>query len=366
MSRKSSTNSISKPVSNPVLMSHKSSTNSITKNWSGKEQFLTKLSETEYFMKQDNMFRKFKNIKKCKICHEEVGTGQFKLGEVTWNDSLTHYVKKHNLRPSAQFIDTIYRYQIPMKTQMSRLESKSKIFVKNNIKYIKISENQLQIIDALMKHGGYHKRYVDKSNTKLFRYSEHAGFLHFTNNGLDKITISCRSNVVDKDDNEIYFVKSVKEMLNYEYIFHTHPPTPKPGGRVTEGILYEFPSISDLFHFIYHYNNGSTYGSIVVAPEGLYNIRKLTQDMSKIKVNEDEMFKTIADVYLQVQNKFIDKYGSLFNSYTFFSKIAQDIEFIDIINGALEKYELHIDYFPRVKDSRGSWVLGTIYLPVYE
>ena len=40
----------------------------------------------------------------------------------------------------------------------------------------------------------------------------------------------------------------------YQYLFHTHPPTPKPGGRAGEGIVYEFPSIGDILHFIDHFN----------------------------------------------------------------------------------------------------------------
>ena len=56
-------------------------------------------------------------------------------------------------------------------------------------------------------------------------------------------------------------------------MFHTHPPTPFPGSRVVDGILYEFPSISDIYHFADHFNAGETQGSLIIAPEGMYIIR---------------------------------------------------------------------------------------------
>ena len=58
------------------------------------------------------------------------------------------------------------------------------------------------------------------------------------------------TNRVDKGDSEIYMPNNVDDMYNYEYMFHTHPPTPKPGGRADVGIMYELPSIGDLLHFI--------------------------------------------------------------------------------------------------------------------
>ena len=66
---------------------------------------------------------------------------------------------------------------------------------------------------------------------------------------------------------------NVEDMFNYEYIFHTHPPTPRPGGRVNVGIVYELPSIGDVLHFIDHFNDGKISGSIVITSEGIYNIR---------------------------------------------------------------------------------------------
>ena len=60
----------------------------------------------------------------------------------------------------------------------------------------------------------------------------------------------------------------------------------------------------------------------------------------------------------------IDKYGTDFTTYIFYSKIANDMTFIDKINVLLHEYNLHIDFFPRIKE-KNRWIIDTLYLPVY-
>ena len=219
-------------------------------------------------------------------------------------------------------------------------------------------------MDALYEHGGK-KIYEDKNETGSFKFSEHSGLLDFNDFGLEKIVVSGKTTRVDKNDDEIYLPKNMADAIDYEYIFHTHPATPKPGGRVSIGILYEFPSISDIFHFLDHFNLGITQGSIVITPEGLYNIRKNKFDMKKIKINEDKLFKEMVELYDDVQTDAVDRYGSNFNTYDFYSKIAQDTSFIERINNSLKKYNLHIDYYPRKKNKKGQWIIDTIYFPIH-
>ena len=158
----------------------------------------------------------------------------------------------------------------------------------------------------------------------------------------------------------------MKEAKDYEYIFHTHPPTPKHGGRAKEmGILYEFPSISDIFHFIDHFNDGTTQGSMVITPEGLYNIRKLIFDSKKLKLDEETLYTEMRNAMRNAQTKALDKYGTDFTTYDFYSKIAQDREYIGMINKVLNKYQITIDYFSRQVDEKGKWYIDTIYLPIY-
>ena len=154
----------------------------------------------------------------------------------------------------------------------NKIKFNSKIYIKNNIKYYKITRNQLLVLDALLYDGGgVTKKYLDSH--KNVRYSEHAGLLDFDATKLERIVISGKTTREDKDDLDILLPHDLPDLPDYEYIFHTHPPTPHPGGRVNQGILYEFPSISDIFHFIEHYNEGHVQGSIIITAEGLYIIK---------------------------------------------------------------------------------------------
>lgn len=170
---------------------------------------------------------------------------------------------------------------------------------------------------------------------------------------------------MDKGDEEIFLPRNVIDALDYEYIFHTHPPTPRPGGRAKEGILYEFPSTSDIFHFLDHFNKGVTQGSLVVTSEGMYNIRKLLFDKRKINIDEDKLFHELHDVFKQMQRDAIDKYGTEFSNSEFYSEIAQDHSFINKVNEILNDYQIHIDFFSRIKDENGKWIIDTIHLPIY-
>lgn len=336
--------------------------------WSGKEVLVEKLKEVEiYLMDRAKFFRYEKNkYKACLLCHKkDVITGLFTMNNIRWENGLKHYIKKHNIKPSDEFVDSIFRFKTKGE-KAGRIIAKINgvKVIKNDKKVLKVDRNQILIMDALMSHGGY-KLYVDTKHKHIFRYSEHAGLLDFNNTGLDKIIISGKTNRVDEEDDDIFLPKNMVDAYDYEYIFHTHPPTPKPGSRAKLGILYEFPSISDIFHFMDHYNGGRTQGSIVITPEGMYIIRKKTQDDKKIIIDEDNFYKDVTKVMWAVQKEAIKKYTTMFNKETFYSKIAQDQEYIEKINNILEKYQLYIDYYPRIKDDKNNWIIDTIYLPVY-
>ena len=336
------------------------------KPWQNQELFLKKLNDTHIVLRRKNKFSKYKINKECLICHEKnVTTGLFKLKNLRWEDGLYHYINVHNIKPSDEFIDYIFRYQLNPRVRTRKLAHLKGVTIqKNNITYLKIDRNQLLIIDALMKHGSS-KQYIDLKSRTIYRYSEHAGLLDFDAYGLEKIIVSGRTTRVDKNDSDIYQPQTMLDMFDYEYIFHTHPATPRPGGRAKLGILYEFPSISDIFHFIDHYNKGITQGSIVVTPEGLYNIRKMESDNKKIKINEDDFYQKILKTYKTVQKEALKQYGQNFSQNTFYADIAQNKKFIDKINEILNRYHIQIDYYPRIKDKLNRWVIDTIYLPVY-
>jgi len=329
-----------------------------------KEIILCKLKEVEMFLRRINRYKNYKNNKDCLICGQKnITSGIFTLNNIRWEDGLQHYIDAHNTKSSDEFISKIIQFkQRYRKDNQILARVKGKIRKKNNSKYIKLDKNQILIMDALMIHGSYDKNYED-IRKHLFRYSEHAGLLDFNNNGLDKIVVSAKTTRIDKNDDDIFLPNDIEEAYDYEYIFHTHPATPKLGGRVKNGLLYEFPSLSDIFHFIEHYNEGSTQGSIVITPEGLYNIR--AYDLSKkIRINENQFYRKMRDVFEDTQQEAIDIYGIKFSDKIFYTKIAQDIQYIKLINKELQKYNIYIDYYPRIKNKKGNWIIDTIYLPI--
>jgi hypothetical protein len=347
------------------------------KFWTDKEQFLDKLVKIEKFILFNKNFYNFEKPEKCLLCNEKenkdiiVSTGYYSLNDIIWKNSLIHYILHHNIKPSNEFIDFIYQYDIKKnnKDNFEILELNGDSYMQDNIKYLKVHRNQILILDALMIHGGYNKKYFDnlsnKQKKEMYRFSEHAGLLDFDDLGLDKIIVSAKTSRVDKGDEEIYLPKNMREAFDYEYMFHTHPPTPKPGSRADGGILYDFPSINDILHFIDHYNLGETQGSIVIAPEGLYNVRKFNNNKEKINIDdEDKMINVLTRVHNKVQYDSIKKYGIKFNLEKYYNEIVQDFTAIDEYNKILHEYDIHIDYFPRIKDSMGNWFIDTIYLPV--
>lgn len=351
-------NYISLGINNPKLQ--------VLEKWPNKEMFIDKLTSVQNQIKHNN-FIPYKKSKKCIFNDDDnVTTGYYNINNIKWEDGLLHYIKNHNVVPANNaFIEYIFNY----KNEESKPIITGKIngisIVKNDKKYLKLDRNQILILDALMEHGGYKIYKSSSQQKKIYKYSEHAGLLDFNTSGLEKIIISGNTTRVDLNDDDIFLPKNMIDAFDYEYIFHTHPPTPRPGGRAKEGILYEFPSVSDLFHFKDHYNGGRTQGSIVVAPEGMYIIRKKIYDNKKININEDMLYKNITKIMAQVQDMAIDKYGVYFSREIFFSQIAQDTVYINMINKVLNKYKMHIDYYPRIKDNKNHWVIDTIYLPVY-
>lgn len=334
------------------------------KVWNNKNEFIEKL-----YCVQDYIINYVKkNIIStdkldCLLCKEkDIISKRFILDKYIWDDGFIHYIEKHNIKPSDVFLDKIFKYGIPIEIDLP-IKLSSRIKQKENIVYLKLDKNQIMILDALMKHGGYNKKYYDTKKKEILRYSEHAGYIDIVEKNVENIIVSGNTLRIDRGDEEIFLPNSTNQTYNYEYIFHTHPPTPKPGGRAIDGILYEFPSSGDIFHFIDHYNDGKVIGSLVMTAEGLYNIRNLNND--KIDIDEDKLYEEIKKIFRQVQEKAIDKYGADFSTYEFYSKISQDTSFIEKINLTLKKYHLTIDFFPRVKDFRGSWIVDTIYIPLF-
>jgi hypothetical protein len=244
----------------------------------------------------------------------------------------------------------------------------NKRIVKYDTRYIKFSQNQLQILDALLYDGGV-KKYIDSSNN--LRYSEHSGILDFDKTKLERIIISGKSTREDEDDTDILLPHDFNDALDYEYIFHTHPPTPYPGGRAKDGILYEFPSVSDLYHFAYHYNEGNVQGSMIIAPEGIYIIR-MKQDVKHIAEPPDEIADKLDRLNLKIQKLAIEEHGTDFKGLKgqqkYYHNVCQDKKYIKMFNKIVTQYfnqDMQIVYKPRKYDHKTNrWSIANLYVKV--
>jgi hypothetical protein len=237
----------------------------------------------------------------------------------------------------------------------------SKIFSIEKNQYIKIKRNQLLILDALLDDGG---NKIYKGKNKKYLFSEHFGMLDINKKGLDKLIISAKSERIDDDDDDIYFPVDVEEAFQYEFIFHTHPPT-SGLTRVAEGILYEFPSIHDIYHFTDLYNKGNTQGSIIVAPEGLYII--CTIDNKKVKHPKSEkVFNDMINQLLKIQDKAIKEYGDNINADLYYNTIIQNKKYIKMYNEMVNKLfsdKIKIKYIARKYDETiKKWYLPSFYI----
>lgn len=277
----------------------------------------------------------------------------YKLGSYSWTKDLVKAIQSRNYKPPDKFIEKIFDYE--KKYSQERFLINGKVKRKKDIKYIKLDEIKIKILEMLFQDGS--KRIYNN------KYTEHAGYLDINEKKIDNIIISTTKKRIADNDKSIYLPdEDNMTSKNYSYIFHTHPATPKIGSRIDVGIIYEFPSINDIYHFIDQFNEGKTIGSIIIAPEGLYNIKKLLLDKKPININEIELEKEYKHVINHYQNKMIKKYKKITEDI-FYEKIVKKIP-IKKINKVLNKYGLQIDFYKRIKKNN-KWILETIYLELY-
>ena len=254
-------------------------------------------------------------------------------------------------------------------------ENLCKINIDNfNFSFSLLHTNNINIIDGVYEEGSYNI-FINKNknifNSDKFYFSEHSGFIIFNMNIVDKVIV-LNNYRTDKDDPTIFLPKNNIEALGVNYIFHTHPKTPELFSRFkSDGILYEFPSLNDIYHFIDHHNRGILNGSLVITPEGIYNIRKRNFNEKKIIIDEDIFDNLINDVYIECNKQAHEKYYKInFTENNFYKHIATNLEFIKKINNILEKFDITIDYICRVKskkinnDYKSKWIIPNFYLPI--
>jgi hypothetical protein len=277
----------------------------------------------------------------------------YKKKDLLFDNSLIHHVVEHNFKPPPEISKKIKRN--------TKIKIKATFKKENHLDTFVLDRNQLLILDGLMNYGR-DKLYSDKKHN--YRYSEHAGLLDFNHHGLEKILVSALTNRQDRDDPEILLPQNMPDALEYEFMFHTHPPTPYPGARAKVGVLYEFPSISDIYHFIEHYNVGETQGSMVITPEGIYIIHSTTGD-DKIVYNDDKnTFKELISSSFEIQTDAIQKYGIDYEKNNkFYTDVMTDFKYINDFNKMLKKYldnQIYVEYIPRIKDGSNNYIIDKL------
>jgi hypothetical protein len=254
------------------------------------------------------------------------------------------------------------------------------INIDNHITFLNINTNAFHIIDGLYQEGSK-QIYIDNNknvfNNNVNRYSEHHGYILFNNSKIDKI-ITLNQFRVSKNDPTIFLPKQNVELLKQKCIFHTHPTTPYIGSRFKNGIIYEFPSIMDINHFIEHHNRGELQVSLVITPEGLYSIRKKSFNKDKIVIDNDIFINEVERVYKQCLHEIIETYkhsivfdinNYKINDKYFYKYIASNIGYLIIINKILEKYDITIDFYGRVpikNNNKINYVFSDVYIPLHK
>lgn len=288
--------------------------------------------------------------------------------KISFDEYQIHLLKTHFL------IDSIFYKEI-CEVEDFRL--------KNNIEWCLLNTNGLNIINGLYEVGS-NQIYIEKkkniSQSKISRFSEHSGFIYFENKKIKTISVMTGSRV-ESSDPIIYMPTNCAEALKVDYIFHTHPKTPYIGSRVKNGIIYEFPSISDIVHFIEHHNEGRMLGSIIITPEGIYIIRKNNFDRGPINVDYDIMIENLENIFLECYEDSYSKYSiinyeelkirgevKIPDSY-FYSQISINYDYINKINKVLKKYGIFIDYYARTHFDKpdigvNEWLFDNIYVPM--
>lgn len=222
--------------------------------------------------------------------------------------------------------------------------------------YVHLNRNNLNIIDALMEHGSKRKYVSIHSKEKI--YSEHSGCIEVINNAVSKLILNPESDRIDIHDKSILMPRNNDIFAKYEFIFHTHPNASRNGGRINEGILYEFPSASDIFNFIKYHKDGILQGSLIVSPEGVYLIRRKNYliDLPDGNINSHKM---ISDFILSLERESIQSIktnlsniSELSNSDIFYQNVSSNTKYINSYNKFLDEkmFNLFIDYYPRERD----------------
>lgn len=290
-------------------------------------------------------------------CNECRSHKYYQTGNIIWSSNVQHRINDHQLYPSAYFTKVIMGIQLID----NYIVNPPLILEQTNLfDYVPLHYNKLLIIDALLKEGSF-PRY---ENENKFIYSEHSGAISINNKVVENIIISAQTDRIDIFDQNIYLPINANILSDYEYIFHTHPNATSYAGRINEGIIYEFPSASDILNFVRYHDTGIAQASLIIAPEGSYLIRPLT--VTKTYDFEPDFYHELRKYILKLEKMAVKELHKLDLDFTdpdiFHEYISSDLRYIKLYNKYLNAYNLFIEYYPRHKKN-GEWCLRQINLP---
>ena len=194
--------------------------------YSNRIYFISFLLKFQNYLDKIKHYNKYQKTKDCLICNaKDITDRRYMYKNIIWENGLIHYIKVHYIKPSSKFIKFVYD-NLNQNSSINFVKIENECYKRGNLTYIVLKKNQIMILDALMKHGGYSKKYT--YDDKTYRYFEHSGMIDFADNGVEKIIVSIEQMYTNKINDEIFMPKEIKYIADYEYIFHTHPPTPKP------------------------------------------------------------------------------------------------------------------------------------------
>lgn len=317
----------------------------------------------------------FEKLKQIEILSKKIKPKYYKLSRIVWPNNINHIITHNKTYPSEYFIKTILNtaiinneiINIPIELSSSNI---------NLLNYVPLYYNKLLIMDALFKQGSK-PRYSSRSesvtnqgsskDTDNFLYSEHTGTLHLDGGIIDNIIIHTNTNRLDPNDKTILLPNNSEDLLNYEFLFHTHPNSTQYAGRINEGIIYEFPSANDIMNFIKYHVEGKAQASIIIAPEGIYVIRLINfeKDIIYGKRFYYDLKKFLAELeYMAISNLEMIA-NKLSDPNIFHKKVGMNFEYINYYNNYIKPSNLYIEYYPREKKNN-EWCLRSINLAYIE
>lgn len=292
-----------------------------------------KIENIEFFIK------KLESVNKLVDVIYRKNKKYYQISNIVWPSNIIHLIEKGEY-PSQFFRNIINTLLI----WNDRILNTPTIYRNTDIAFVLFDHNKLLMLDALFKQGSI-KRYLRMDG--IYVYSEHHGVFDVKDGIVKNIILSAETNRSAINDEDILLPNFMKEMNDYHFIFHTHPNSNTNAGRISGGILYEFPSPADIMNFCYHNHKGITVASIIVSPEGVYIIKEIEHMRIKKKIPHDIIQKKINELEKLSISEKKDKLST--DDSTFHSVVSYDFKYIDIFNNILKQFNIVIDYYPRIK-----------------